>query len=395
MKYIITIIILFLIIKNNHIFSIRNFFILNEGQVKLTDIVYKSHHLVKFMSKEKIRKIDLWKRNSFFRGVNIHPFKHFSPYSMREPIQKKDLEELKDLGANLVVANYPGVFKYFPPYEIDSIHLYNLDRIVELTSRLNLYLVISLRSGPGRSLYTFFDKNREDDFALTDSVAKIKYIEMCRFITERYKKFKNLIGINFILEPHFDDPVLLPAITDSIYFEFVDEIIKNVREIDDELPVIVQPQGWAYPDKFLNMKKFDDDKIVYSINMYFPHSFTNEKNDSTYPGFFHVRDTVTFIDSIYLVDFLKPVVDFKNKHDIPVFVNEYGGIKFKKGFYSYLSDLHNLFLSNGFHFAYYVWRSGWGEIDGNTFFDYDLQNSDIGENNRLIEEFEKVWRTKR
>jgi len=351
----------------------------------------------------KNSKIEVWKNNSFLRGANVHPYKHFSPFSMREPITKKDLVELKKLGANLVVANYPGVFTYFPPYQIDSLNLKNLDEIVLLTEKLDFYLIISFRSGPGKSLFTFFDKNREDEFIFHDSLAQEKYIEMCRFITERYKDKRHLIGINFILEPHGDDPVILNPIGDTTYFSFVDRLILEVRKVDNEIPIIVQPQSWAYPDKFMWVKKFDDDKIIYSFNMYFPHSFTNEKNDSVYPGYFYDKDSLVYVDSFYLEKFLKPVIEFKEKYNVPIFVNEYGGIRFKKGMVNYIKDLHKIFVKNGFHFAFYVWRSEWGETDGNTFDEYNFEKGNektIDSNkennhNELLNELKTIWKMKR
>lgn len=345
-------------------------------------------------------KFDIWLKDGFLKGANIHPYKHFSPFSMRNPIRKKDLENLISFGANLVIANYPGVFDYFPPYEIDSLSLYNLDKIVQMTFELNLFLVISIRSGPGRSLYSMFNNKREDEYIFSDSLAKSKYIEMCKFIAKRYKSFDNLIGINFLLEPHGDDPVILEPISDSIYFNFLDELISGVREVNKELPIIVQPQGWAYPDKFKDFKKFSDSLIVYSFDMYFPHTFTNENNDSTYPGFYYLQDILVYVDSTFLEKFLNPVIEFKIKDKVPIFVNEYGGLNYKKGLLNYLNDLNDIFLKYGFHFAFYVWRSGWGEVDGRTIGDFDYQNNENSKNkpdykNEIIEEFRRVWKFKK
>jgi len=368
------------------------------SHTNLTNVNFKSEVVNTNLTSEQ--KINLWKKDSFFRGANIHPYKHFSPFSMRDPITREDLKELKKLGANIIVANFPGVFTYYPPYEIDSLHLKNLDRIVELTSELKFYLVISFRSGPGRSLYTFYDKKREDEFLLYDSIARSKYLDMCRFIAERYKRYNNLVGINFLLEPHSDDPVNLQPIDDSIYFQFVEDLIFKIREVDENLPIIVQPLSWAYPHKFSSLKKFNDEKIVYSFNMYFPHTFTNERNDSSYPGFYFVNDSLAFVDSVYLKKFLDAVRKFKVENDVPIFVNEYGGIRFKKGFLNYIKDLHNIFIDDGFHFAFYVWKSEWGEIDGNTFDEFNYEKGSSNESkskmpNELIKEFERVWKLKR
>lgn len=345
-------------------------------------------------------KVNLWKIDSYLRGANVHPYRHFSPFSMRDPISKEDLTELKRLGANLVVANYPGIFTYFPPYQIDSLGLMNLDKIVQFAEQLKFFLVLSLRSGPGRSLYTFFDKYREDEILFNDSTAQEKYIEMCKMIVDRYKDKKYLVGINFLLEPHGDDPVYFDRINDSVYFNFIERLIKEVRRIDSKIPIIVQPQGWAYPDKFASMKKFDDENIVYSFDMYFPHSFTNELNDSTYPGFYFDKDSLVYVDTSYLRNFLSSVNNFKKKYGVPVFVNEYGGIRFKKGMINYIKDLHKIFLENGFHFAFYVWKSEWGEIDGNSFDEYNYEKGTDREkdltstkrnDNELLKELQFIW----
>jgi hypothetical protein len=101
-----------------------------------------------------------------------------------------------------------------------------------------------------------------------------------------------------------------------------------------------------------------------------------------------------------LKEFLDVVRKFKVENDVPIFVNEYGGIRFKKGFPNYIKDLHNIFIDDGFHFAFYVWKSEWGEIDGNTFDEFNYEKGSSNESksnmpNELIKEFERVWKLKR
>lgn len=339
-----------------------------------------------------------WTIDGYFRGANVHPFKIFSPFLMREKIEELDLLQLKNLGVNLVVANFPGIYQYHWPYRIDSFHLKNLDRIVQMCDKIKMPLVIALRSGPGRSLYSFFDKIREDEIFYHDSVAKSKYIEMCIKISERYKHSSSLVGINFLLEPHGDQPVFYPPIDDSLYYEFIQEIILNVRKVNSKLPIIVQLQGWGSPKKFSSLKKFSDSLIVYSFNMYFPYEFTNKINDKEYPGYYEDNGINVFVDSTYLESYLFDVINFKKIHNVPVFVNEYGGIKYKKGIEHYINDLHEIFLKYGFHFAFYVWKSDWGELDGRTFDEFNYfknfhkHYNILSTEEPLLKEFIKVWK---
>lgn len=345
-------------------------------------------------------KFSLWQVDGFLKGANVHPYKHFSSYSMREPITLDDLQELKSLGANIVVANYPGVFTYYPPYEIDSLHLMNLDSIVSYSKESGLNLILALRSGPGRSLQVFDNEGREDELLFHDQTAKNKYVEMCQFIAERYKENDHIIGYNFMLEPHADYPVYLPPIFDSTYYNFVEQLISGIRKIDLNIPLIIQPLGWAYPDRFYSMKVLSDSFLVYSCNMYFPHPFTNELNDSVYPGNYYYRDSIVQVDVSVLEDLLYNVIQFKKMFSVPIFINEYGGRRFKKGFLTYLQDLHSLFLQQGFHFAFYIWKSEWGNVNGEKFGDYNylrgIDEKSFYENheNDLMNEFKKVWNKK-
>lgn len=374
-------------------FIIKSIFIKNFFTIITLHLLLLNNNSFAQLNLSKLQLIDsskynLWLKDSFFRGANVYPFKKFSPFTFDEPINSKDLIELKKLGANLVVANYPGVYDYFPPYRLDSLSLIVLDEIVKLTKQNKLHLVISLRSGPGRSLYVFHSNSRDDEILFHDTLAQKTYIEMCKFIVERYKDQKHLVGINFLLEPHGDDPVNLLPISDSSYFHFLEKLIEEVRNIDFKLPIIVQPQSWAYPSKFNSMKKFSDPLIVYSFDMYFPHQFSNELNDSSYPGFYFVNDSVAYVDSIYLQNFLIPVKEFKKKYSVPIFVNEYGGIKTKNGFLQYLNDLHDIFIENGFHFAFYVWRSGWLELDGSSYENYNYEI--LGESSKNLNDRENL-----
>ena len=338
-----------------------------------------------------------WTIDSYYKGANIHPFEVFTPFLARNKIEKNDITYLKELGANLVVANYPGVYQYYPPYQLDSFHLRNLDRIVQICEEVRMPLVISIRSGPGRSLYSFFDKLREDEIFYQDPVAKKKYLEMCTAIADRYKHANSIVGINFLLEPHADQPVFYPEVSDSLHYEFLNELILNVRKVNAHLPIIVQPQSWGSPKKFSFLRKFNDSLIVYSFNMYFPYDFTNKKDSSEYPGFYEIDGIRVLVDSVYLVEYLSDVIKFKETHKVPIFVNEYGGIKNKKGMVDYIRHLHQIFIKQGFHFALYVYKSNWGELDGRTFGDFNYfeelkdEPSEVEGIKLLKEEFIKVW----
>lgn len=69
-------------------------------------------------------------------------------------------------------------------------------------------------------------------------------------------------------------------------------------------------------------------------------------------------------------------------------MNEYGGIKTKNGFLHYLNDLHDIFIENGFHFAFHVWRGGWLELDGNSYENYNYEI--LGESSKNLNNWKNL-----
>ena len=65
------------------------------------------------------------------RGAVLHPCRIFTLDGCAEPITRQDVQDLRDLGANLINASYPGLFSVQQPYEVDPAALTYLDNLVE------------------------------------------------------------------------------------------------------------------------------------------------------------------------------------------------------------------------------------------------------------------------
>ena len=107
----------------------------------------------------------LWTGATHLRGANIHQRRvypeidgteFFGPGPVGPPYTQESFDKLAELGANYVNISHPGLFTEEPPFVPDEDISQNLDSLLEMIARADMFAVISFRTGPGRSEYTFF-----------------------------------------------------------------------------------------------------------------------------------------------------------------------------------------------------------------------------------------------
>ena len=96
-------------------------------------------------------KWDLWTNGTRLRGADIHPCRVYDGEACVERTTRQDLVDLRNLGANLVNASYPGAFTIEAPYEADAVALGYLDDLIGWAEEVGVYVVIHFPTGPGRS----------------------------------------------------------------------------------------------------------------------------------------------------------------------------------------------------------------------------------------------------
>ena len=322
---------------------------------------------------------DLWVGGTRLRGANIHSCKLLAENECIEPITLRDVQDLRDLGANVINASYPGVFKVTPPYELNQTALKYLDDLVMWAEEADIYLVINFRSGPGRNEEAIHLEAGANFDVWEDQEAHDAWIEMWRFTAERYKDNPVVIGYNLLTEPHPNtlvdpdyemSPLEVQAEIEGTLKDwntFAAEITSAIREVDAETPIIIDSLGWAAAHFFQALQPTGDPYTIYSVHMYDPDIYSHQEADSIEIGYpdvvNHYGERIDFNRS-WLEDDLKPVIEFAEEHEVPVFVGEYGPMRWVPSGEQYLSDLMSIFEQHGWHYAYYVWRGDEEYFDG-------------------------------
>lgn len=341
----------------------------------------------------EMTKWDLWSSGEVtLRGINIHQRLIYEGWDDPEqygegpvgpPFAQEDFDQLAALGANYVNISHPGLFTEDPPFELNEGSQANLDRLLEMIAQADMFAVISFRTGPGRSEFSFmgvgdddpFGQSHLNDTAWEDQAAQDAWVDMWKYTADRYRDNGIVVGYDLMVEPNanaifFDmywPPDFYPAYGNTLYDwnQLYPHIVEAIREVDSDTPILVGAMSWSQVDWLPYLEPTDDPRTVYTFHQYAPQDYTHQYPDEqgdlpiTYPGKLDLDGDgeIDSLDRDWLESLLSPVTEFQSTHGMPVAVNEYGVMRFEPGAAEYLNDLMALLEDLGINHALWAWTS--------------------------------------
>lgn len=300
-----------------------------------------------------------WK-NHMFRGATVEM--GYLDNSDSYP-SADSFRQLKSLGANIVNLEVQYLWTIDKPYKPDELEFRLLTQALDNIRAANLSAVVAVRGGPGRNdMLAGLDEANFSYAFYGDSEAQDAYISMLEDAVARIGNRSEVIAFEPLVEPtpqeYFDDYENFSK-SAAMWNGFAQRAITAVRAAGFNKAIVIEPILWGEPDEMPLLKKFDDSNIVYSIHTYQPFDYTHQYGpyNYTYPG--EIKGE--YYDEAKLAEILSPAVEFKKKYDVPIFVGEYGGVRFVPNIGHYISDMVSLFEKNNFSHAYYDWGKdpGW------------------------------------
>jgi len=289
-------------------------------------------------SAERPDAFALWKQGAF-RGANV----------MQAQCTVEDLRILSSWSANLAEIPVSNVYAPTAPYAFQAENLAKLDKAVQAAEQAHLYVVLTCREGPGRP-----DFNRSHEI-WRDAAAQEAYARMWREIALHYRGRASVVGYDLMCEPHPDEEAKQPL---GDWNELAKKITAAIREVDQETPILVNSSGWAYPQLFEALRPTGDPRTVYTVHFYDPHYYTHQKpaEKVVYPGFRVPGKQDGPWDKATLEARLAPVRAFQQKHNVPIFVGEFGCARYAPGAEQWLRDQIDLYEQYGWSWAYWAFR---------------------------------------
>ena len=342
----------------------------------------------------------LWAGGTQLRGANIYQRRVYpeldGPIFMGSgtvgpPYTQEDFDRLSALGANYVNISHPGIYNETPPYTIDEDVQENLDNLLAMITQADMFAVISFRTGPGRSEFTFFwdemgewfDESYLNDTIWQDQAAQDAWVSMWRYAAERYRSNPIVVGYDLMVEPNSNevgadainhpldiwDPEEFYATYGGTLYDWnqlYPQITTAIREIDASTPVLIGGNGYSAVDWLPYIEPTGDPYTIYTAHQYDPYVYTHQdpySEDCYYTGacdidWNGVPDT---FNQAWLEGMLSAIDDFKDEHNVPVAVNEAGIMRWEPGAADFMDDQMNLFEHKGLNYALWVWETSWQE----------------------------------
>ncbi|MGB1289229.1 MAG: glycoside hydrolase family 5 protein [Aggregatilineales bacterium] len=281
-------------------------------------------------------------------------------------------EEMRDLGANVVVVYVQQTWTLEAPYEPIP------EEIALLEETLNnigdtLPIVVGIRNGPGRNAMM---PNFEDDL-LNNNIYESEdvrqaYLAMLRDTVNRFADNPNIIAWEPMIEPtpHFffgteflyvdESEKQFPPMPQALNWwnNFAGQMITAIRDVLPEMTIMIEPIFVGSVDGFNGWSAFADDNIVYSLHHYDPFEYTHQFSEPyiEYPYYSDIE--VAQVDAAWVDSYLAPVDAFQQAYNVPIFVGEWGLIRWVPGAEQFLRDNLNSFERRGWSHALYAWYDG-------------------------------------
>jgi hypothetical protein len=374
-------------------------------------------------------KWQLWSQGTALRGVNIYQRRVYleldgsdfmGPGVIGPPYVQADFDKLADMGANYVNISHPGIADEIPPYSFMAEILTNLQTLIQMIGQADMFCVISTRTGPGRSEFTFFWGEDEDwfdpgyynDTIWTTQAAQDAWVEMWREIARQFKDDPYVVGYDLMVEPNANDIFFDIWEPQDYYIQVIGtlydwnqlykKVSQAIREIDTDTPILIGGMGYSAVDWLPYLDSTGDEKTVYMFHQYAPHNYTHQETDGviTYPGFMDADyDGIDeYVDKTWLDNLLGAVEEFMtaNNGSVVVGCNEYGVVRWVPGGDLFMDDLMDLFEQRGLNYALWDWGSSYqiytDEVNAFNFrFGPDPGNTSDLQTSALIEVIKKYW----
>ena len=259
-------------------------------------------------------------------------------------VTEEDLKQIKKWGFNHL--RLPVDYFFFENNgNFDEGRLKRIDAFLHLAEKNGLNTMVDLHKAPGHS-FAFKERDKNDIWD-RKSENRSRFLNIWDMLSKRYKTREN---ISFEV---MNEPVAPEA---SMWNELCDDAISVIRNNDKEHAIVVESNLWGSCKMFNELKKFDDDNIIYSFHCYEPILITHQfapwvsfvifdiyNKAVEYPGrpqnIGEAYEKVKAADNRFaellknndrhwdmnaLEEVMKPVLDFKAKHNVPVYCGEYG-----------------------------------------------------------------------
>ncbi len=192
------------------------------------------------------------------------------------PVSQRALDDLAEVGANLVVWSGPGVFGETAPFRADPAVEDHIARWLDMCERAGLYTVLGFRSGPGRSAFAFhpnenwYPSRLLDETLWADGDRQAAWVAMAIHAARRFASHRSLAGIMPMVEPNASDHGrgdVWRAMAAALVAEWPDA---------PDVPLLISPDRWARAGMVTQLSTSVRTGAVMAVHDYEPWAYTHQ-----------------------------------------------------------------------------------------------------------------------
>lgn len=260
-----------------------------------------------------------------YRGCMINPIR----------ITEADIDDLGKWGVNLIrfsLSSRPKQARDAKGYvEMIEKRMDHLEKLMPALKRNGIAVIVHPPGLPQAKSSVYASSNLQDveDFSALEKAWTA--------IAKRFKSEPNVIAYDILNEPY--------GIALDKWRRAMDRVVKAIRSVDPEKliynPLMTEPIS---------------NNMGYTHHMYSPHALTHqgvsEKVAWKYPGYING----VYWDKEQLRVALKPVIEYQEKYQVPVYIGEFSCIAWADGREKYIQDCIELFEEYGWDWTYHAFR---------------------------------------
>jgi hypothetical protein len=256
---------------------------------------------------------------------------------------QENLSTLATWGANYVNLSIPGPRVERADrqgrYAWDTRAWTNLEAMVSCAEQAGLFVVVSFRTGPGRSEYVFDTTERPKTIHLWEKqAAQDAWVEMWGRTAELLRNRSAVVGYDLMVEPLLESENPRTRFVAEDWYRLAERLVDAIRNVDPVTPILVSvaPGGSPHALAALDTSRFDPSTrhILFTVHQYAPWTYTHQPTkhssfDCDTPSIGNGDDTVPmrpFDPSVRseMRTVYEQVRKWKNDKGIILAVNEFG-----------------------------------------------------------------------